>query len=154
MGIFGRKKKQDRAAARYVLVNQEPMGEEMHNGRATILFEDVDVDADIGPGWREVATSVAVKGVSRHAHARVVAASSRPGVVLIPDPANQFDPNAIRVVGYDGEQCVGDIGFLPAEIASALAASDYTYVLALFDRIYPVSGDRDGCGFRLNVYIQ
>lgn len=147
MGLFGRKKKQG-WQPRVAVVHQKPDRVEEYDGKTTVYFED----GALGEAWELVAEQVAVKGVSRHKHAAVVARSRNPGVALVPEPDNAFDPNAIRVVGYDDEKPIGDLGYLPAEISEQIVGADV--IAATWNCIYPPGPGRDGSGFRLDIWVQ
>jgi len=71
---------------------------------------------------------------------------------LEPDPKNEHDPNAVKVMAKDAAGAWQLIGFVPAEFAvtvkSVLAAGAYCYLIAK-----PDSHEATGFTFKVKLFI-
>lgn len=113
-----------------------------------------------GKGIRLLARNVPVAGVSFH-EARVNAGAFLSGrgrsLLLERDPGNQYDPNAIKVIGRwrgaKGSENEGQIGWVPKEIAAKIArqAKDVPIYGAIKMLFKPEKGKHPGIRFEVWV---
>lgn len=86
---------------------------------------------------------------------RMIAGTSR-RIELEQDPTNQYDPNAIKIIGVwtdpGGEECRGRIGYLPADIAGHVVRHGLTEKLGV--TIESMFRPRDGKspGMRIDLW--